>query len=117
MAVNDVVSVTITSVAAAGNLDRQPGAGVEEVIEEVYVSMSQWRPENLSAGDLHYDVTLYDGTNIAMQITGICATTETGTPASKSPMKIRITNTQYLRMTNGGSTTARIIAATGIQTA
>lgn len=52
MAAGDVFQEGPTSVASAGTLDIQPGAGVEWVIHNVYV------PEGVSV-----DFQYYDGTN------------------------------------------------------
>jgi len=98
MAVGDVIS-GISLVTAGGNLDYQPASGVEVMIVNI-------------AGDAYgtyaHMAKLYDGTNEA----DIMAVSEA---AAAGGGKILITNSRYLRITNGDGTSSRVLGYTGIQ--
>jgi hypothetical protein len=95
MARGDVISA-LTSVASAGYLTIQPGAGVEWVIHNIYHE---------------YDITveLYDGTN------SLVFTTEQGAGAM-AYYAFHLNNTRYLRVKNTHASLAKLIGYDGIVT-
>lgn len=97
MAKGDVVS-DLQDIAASGNLDYQPAAGVETMITEVFF-------EGASG-----NVRLYDGTLTASRILS-----SLNDRANVGPSKVIVTNSIYLRM-NNGSTANNELGFCGIQT-
>lgn len=106
MAVGDVVSDVTASVAAAANSDFQPAAGVEVLMFAFGSSdLSGTAPDGIP----DMDVKLFDGTNEAIIMNENTATLW-------GRVKVFLTNTNYLRMTNTSASGANL-SYSGIQTA
>lgn len=105
MARGDIIN-GLASVAAGGNLDYQPAAGVEVLITAVH----------LGAGTVGVNVCLYNGT-IATSTSIIPPghTTAYGHPRPLD-VKVGITRTNYLRIVNGDGVNARVLGYSGMQT-
>ena len=104
MARGDVVS-DVQSIAAGANMDFQPGAGVEVMITEV--GSSEW-----NIGYPNIDVSLYNGTLASIvRKNGLIA----NSGIYGQPLKLLITNTRYLRITNTSAST-RNLSYCGVQT-
>ncbi len=108
MARGDVVS-DIQNIAAAGNLDFQPAAGVEVMITEIIAEV--FSAAGADAGPL-VDVYLIDG---SLNLGILRAEGYTAPRHWQKPMKLFINNTRYLRITNRHSATMNI-GYCGIQT-
>ena len=105
MARGDVVS-DIQSIAGAANLDFQPAAGVEVMITEVGSgNFTGTLPDKIP----NVSVALYNGTLASfLRDNG-------STQLWTKEMKIFITNTRYLRITNGSGSN-QSLSYCGIQT-
>ena len=101
MAKGDVVSAISAAVAAAGNLDYTPAAGVEAMITHV--------GSDSQAADL--SIRLYNGTT-AVELGTFDSNQVT---FAMTAMKILVNNTNYLRLTNNNGG-AQDLAYCGIQT-
>jgi hypothetical protein len=95
MAKRDVIGPSITSVAAAGNLDFQPAAGVEGLI-------------TAASFNLGANMVWFDGTNESIEVSF-----GTGDHATRNQMFI--TNSIYARLAND-SAGALILCYRGVQT-
>lgn len=100
MAVGDVVN-NITSVAASGTLDIQPGAGAEWVIHNIYVDSA------VTAG---VDIQYYDGANVLTWMSAVNG------PLLLSNMAMHVTNSIRLRVKNLDGGSARLIGYDGVVT-
>lgn len=97
MAAGDAYIKAPASVAAAGFMDLQPGAGVEVVIHDIYV------PTGTS-----YEIYFSDGTNNILYLS-------MGSGGGALNLQAHCTNTNYVRVKNT-SAAAALLAASGMTT-
>lgn len=99
MAVGDVVSNLVSVAGTGGTLDIQPGAGIEWVIQNIYI--------DTAAASI--DLLFYDGVNSLKFVSGQAG------PLGITNVQFHINNSRWLRLVNNDAV-SRLLGYDGVQT-